>query len=697
MASRGGLGFALVVLAVWPAFAEDPAAIGRAAGSAGSPAAIATLAARLSSWADALGPGASPAALTVGADALGALVDRARQVGADASELERLASVARRLDAKVGAARRAREAHAEGDAALEALFRSEDWQRLQYAEVTVGYWGGWAELGRGQQLAVGAARREAMQRAAAALSRSAFEPRLPNLAAASLLGLGMAWRDLGELDRAQKVLERLRAELGDGADSRLAAAATYELAAIALAKGDVTRASLLAAELPEGMLEDEQREAFLRAELEGDLRRGSSDPEALDRAAARLREQVLAGGPSAQVAAALIEQNWDRLRGRDLGPVGVLLTADEQFVAGRHADAAPSYARLLAQPGSVPGLDERAVRYKLAVCLAEQGDREGAASELERILASRGPHAAKAPAARLLHQLVEALARESSGAATAPRVRRAAAWLLELAPDSPSGDLARYRIASAPDARTDLAIRELERIPEGSPVYPASRLELARRRSDRFQHLDREGTDPKRLVAEARALARDLDAVRQLVEIDRLGADPARDATLAVLRAKASLRAGEPAGAVSDWIARAEAQPGLDAEAARALRRVSLGARVAAGDLEGLAASLAAASDDSVRRDWDLWYEALGAASERPGSALVLLPAWERLARLAPADARDAIDLERGRAALRAGQAAEASAAARSLLERDETWGDAWVLYARAASAAGDADEAERA
>jgi hypothetical protein len=685
----------LAIAAADAARAEDPAAIARAAQGADA-AALASLEGRLAAQASA---GASADDLAASADAFGALVARAQELRAGAAQQARLAALAARLGERVAAARASLEAGAgEDEAALERLYRSDGWQRLDYASATLGYWGGWAELARGQALEPGVERREAMRRAAAAFSKSALELRLPGVAAASLLGLGMASRDLGELERARSALERLRAQLAQQPDARLQVACDYELVAVALAQGDAERAGELAARLPAGALSAEQRVTLARVEVEGLLLRADKDPAALERAVARLRELLAAGGPSAQAAAALVQQHWARLRGRDLGPLGELLAAEEAFAAGRWAEARGGYWSALSAPGGVPGLDARTARYKLAVSLAQSGEREAAAAELERLLPELGGSALRAPAARLYHQLAEALLAEQPGAPAEARAQRAARYLLDAAPDAPGADVARYRVSvSGAGAKGDDAIRELSKVPAKSPVYAASRLELARRRAERFEQLDAAGGDGKRLRAEAQALARDLDLVRELAGAGRIPPEPARDATLAVLRAKASLRAGDPPERVRVWIERAEALPALEAGGRRALLRVRLQAELASGDLDALAVALAARPEDELRREWPIWYEALAAASERAPASSALLAAWSRLEAAAPAESHDAFALAHARALLRAGRAAEAARRARSLTERDASWGDAWVVYAQAEDAGGDAAAARRA
>jgi tetratricopeptide (TPR) repeat protein len=696
---RAALGsfFALIAISAGStAGAESAGEIAGAAADARDEAALAELAKRLSRLVASLDAAAPPPRLESTTDALGKLVLRAREVEVGEASFDRLLSLGRELGARTRAVREHLEERAgEDEDALEKLYRSDDWQRLDYSDAMLGYWMGWAQLSLGQALRASPERRAAMRAAEAAFARSALELRLPRIAVASLFGLGVARHDLGDLDGARRTLERVKRQIEGSGDGAMLHLVLYELAAIALEQGELERGRGLAARIPAGDLSREQHLGLMRVEAEAWLRRANAGEGGADAAAALLRQLVAEGGDTAQWAAGSIARHWSVLAGRDVGPLGDLLTAEAAFEAGRFAEARDAYARALADPAAVPGLEPATTRYKYARSLAESGGRSAAADELEKLLADGGGAPVRGPAAALLHVVAEEIADADPGPTADRRALRAAEILLRVAPDSPGAGIARHRVARAREAsdgrRSTLA--ELAKIPASSPAYPAARLDMARLRSAQLQQLEASGqADTKAGRRAARALAEDLDAVQALITAGRLAPEPGRDATLAVFRAKAAAWSGDAASDVLARVEAAAALPGLEASDRRALDRLRFRALARAGRFAELARARDARSDSEIRRDWPLWREVLAQLEARPAPPETLLPWYARLEPLAPAASRDDLSLEYARALLAAGRADVAVPRARSLALADPSWGDAWILYARALDATG-ADE----
>lgn len=701
---RGSIGSLCLLFAVFAAHtarAEDPAEIARAVARARDEADLVQLAQRLSGFAASPGAEVDPERLESAADAVGKLVSRARELEVEAASFDLLLALGSDLDARARSTRERLENRAgEDEVALEALYRSDDWQRLDYSEAMLGYWMGWANLGRGQALPSGPERRAAMRAAEAAFSRSALELRLPRIAAASLFGFGVARHDLGDLDGAQRALERVESQLEGRGDAALLAATLYELALIDLQRGEVERGRAMAARIPADALSREQHLALMRLEAEAWLRRARSGQGGAEAAATLLRQLVAEGGEVARLAAAEVARHWELLEGMDVGPLGDLLAAEAAFEARRFAAAGDAYARALANPAAIPGLELATARYKFARSLAESGKRVAAADELERLLADGGGAPVRVPAAELFHSLAEEIALADPGPPADARAVRAAEILLAAAPESPGAGSARYRLARARESGdsdgSPLAL--LAQIPASSPAYPAARLDLARLRAARLQQLEDTGrvaTSQGRDAA--RALAADLDAVRDLIAAGRLAPEPKRDATLAVFRAKAAAWSGEAAFAVLAKVEAAEELPGLDTAGRRALLRLRLRALARAEDFGGLANALAARSDGEIRADWPIWSEALARLDALPAPPETRCAWYARLEPLAPDGARDDLSLGYARALLAGGRAGDALPRARALALAQPSWGDAWLLYARALDATGDDEEAYRA
>jgi len=662
--------------------------IGERARGAASAAQLKRLERELAGLITPLRQRANPADLEAAAAALGELVSRARDLHADGDLFTALRDDTQALQNSAEKLRQSLEETAgDDDAALEALYRSQDWQRLDYSLVILNYWAGWAELGRGERLAGRDEQQAAMERAVAAFSRAALEIRLPRVATSSLLGLAIARRELGELDEAQRTLETLLAQLQAQPDPRLDAAARYELVTVALARGDLRRAAQIAEGIPPDSLSRQDRLNLKLQEARGQLTGRGGDPA---RAAALLRELLGEGDPYAGQAAALVETHQRVLAGQDLGSLGALLEAERAFEAERYEEARDLYARVLDGSAGVPGLRRTNVEYKYAFTLAETGRLEPAAQQLEALIGQRDAGELRVLAAPVFYSVAEQLAAADPNPAAQARAGRAAELLLKLAPDASAADSARYRAARTREAtgRNQASLASLERIGPGSGAYPAARLDIARLRAVEFQSLENRGAT-RRLRDLAPVLDRDLATVEQLVRGGKLAPDPHRDATFAVLRAKAAYWAGRPNSDVARRIATArKAQPGGDAE--QSLLRLELRNGVRARAWPELESVLAAQSDAELRGSFSIWHEAL-VGSERAGAPATLrLAFYERLLPLAPAASHDTVALGHARALLDAGRSEEAAVRARALTEGDSQWADAWILYAEALDAGED-------
>ena len=684
------------------------ASLEEAAQAASRPSELAPLVRTLREEVEGLGASAPPTQLSQAAESLGKLVTRARDLDASREQFEALARTGRSLQTTLARVREGYEVRAgEDEQALEALYRSEDWRRLGYAEVTLGYWLGWALLGQAERTPSQAPRRKLLKEAEGAFSRSAMEVALPRIAGMSQLGLGIVWNELGQSQRAERALERFDREIAPDLPASVQAAARHQLALLAFEAGDVARGQQWLDRIPQGVLGSDAVLDVVRMEASARLERMSGDAPAsaaeLDRVASLLRRLAAAGGRHARAASALVLEHRRRLAGLDVGPAGDLVEAEEAFAEERYAEASRAYGRALGREEQLGGLDLGVARYKFAFALARTGgDRERALAQLEKGLDAEGASVVRKPAARLYHSLAAQQAAADPDAEAQAQARRAARLLLEIDPQAPEADRARLRLArsgEAPDGED--RIEMLEGVPEFSEVYPAARMELVRIRADALQRLESRGRgDGPAARRLARALAEDLDRVSALVSEGSLAPDPSRDATLAVLRAKAAERAGDPPERILELAAEAAESPALDRAAQRALLRLRLRVLRQAGRFEALGDLFAESSDGAVRRDWAAWYEAalnLDAQRAPRAPAGLLVGLYGRLGELAPEKHRDDLALAEAEALLAAGRAERAVQKARALVEADPAWGDAQILYARALEAAEALEEAEEA
>jgi hypothetical protein len=667
---------------------------------------------RLAASAAALGAGTPPAQLEASVERLGELVSRARAEGAPPTQQQRLLETAERLSSAAESARHSMEARAGDDeAALEALYRSTDWQRLDYVDGLLGYWRAWAAAGRAQALPAGPERKKLLQQAERGFSRSASELRLPGLARSSLLGLGAVRRELGDRDGAREALTRLEKLLGDGSDPPTLASVRFELAVLAFQDGDLARGRALAAQLAQGgRLTPAQQIGLARVEAEALLsarRAGKAGPEASAEAAALLRQLSSGGGVAGdeggRAAMALLLAYRHELEGQDVGAAGALVTAESAFEAKRWAEARDAYAQALGGGAALPESARDVARYKYAVALAQTGARSEASSQLEGLLAGgakRLDPALRAPAARLAFTLARVEASESKDAAAEARLAAAADRLLALAPDAPEAADAKLVAALSKGEGAAGRRAALEAVAPGSAGYGVARYELVRDRAAELGRLEEQGrvesAEGRRVAA---ALAADLDTVTRLAGEGKLDAALASAPTLAVLRARAASSDGEAPDAVLARIAAAEARPGLDAGERRSLARLRAKTLARAGRFPELEATLARSDAAALADDAAGWLAVLqeldAQRSPAPPPALVIGFAT-RLREATKGAVSEAAGIVETRALVRAGKAEDAARLAESLVAADAASGDARVALARAFDASGDAASAAR-
>jgi hypothetical protein len=682
-----GLGWALLCCVLW----AGPGA------AAETDIAAAALPARASALTAKLAGGQRGAALSAAGEELGTLVDRARAVKAGAPVFEQLLAAASALERAIDAEReRLEEATGEREDALEALYGSEAWRRLDYANVLRRYWSGWAELS-GAAFREGSRRRDAFARAERAFSRTALEVSLPRVATMSLLGAAIARRELGQTQRARRALIQFEAQVERSGDVALLGPALLEATRLALDEGDLARAEALFARVPEDGVTREQRLGFeqLRAEALLKAARGGATGSA-ERAAGALRTLLDAGPPYSEGAVALAVEYKELLlsagAGDSLGALGAWLAAEEAFGAERYAEARDRYAPLLAA-AAPPGLDVQVARYKYAAAISQAGGDRGAALEaLDALIASGSQRSLHKPAARMAFGLAAREYEAHPNRANEQRLARMSRRLLTIAPGAPEADQARLLAARSDGGKQSLAL--LDAVSAGSAAYPGALAERIRQRGEALQARENRGRSPS--AAEAKRLVADIDSYVRLVGDGVVAADAARDRQLQVLGAKASRWSGATISKVQRRVAAARATRPNDAQR-RSLLRVELAALADARRFAEVLVLFRDATDAEIRRDYAVWNEATARLVKKRLPAGDREVVWRRLARLAPKQNRAGARLEWARALLASGDAEAAVAETDALLEAEPEWGDPALLRARALARLGDHAETQRA
>jgi hypothetical protein len=537
-----------------------------------------------------------------------------------------------------------------------------------------------------------------------AFSRAARALAFPDWAVRSLLGLGIARRERGDLEGARRSFERLQAQRAIQSDPVLEHRTRYELALTAFDALDAARGQQLAEELAVGgALSPEERRALevrqIRAwVLISRQQSGSRSEEAVAEATRQLREMLARGSVDAEVATRLVAQFADDLVGQDLGSLGALLEADRAFQAEDWERALTSYAVALQEPVS-EGVDVTQARLRVAYSKARTDRGDEAMQDLEALLESDLTDDQRVDVARLLHSLAESRLGSTGGAADLARTNRAARLLLEVAPESKGADLARYRRARdlARKGRSDAALSELAKIPPESATYPAALVERIGLEAGRVDKRERAlgvkaRRRDKRLRTAAARLANSLDEASVLRERGELPRDGEQEATMAAMRARAAMLAGEDKQAVEERIAAAREIEGQTDASRQELLSVEIAALVAAREISRVTALLSARDDEQLRVEFAVWKEALADLEASPSAVAALPDIYARLLGVAPSRSRGELRLGRIAALRRAGRIPEAVSLARELTRDEPQSGDAWLDLARSLDAAA-ADE----
>ena len=607
-------------------------------------------------------PGALVLALLASAEAvpaqtLSALIASVRETGKtlqaetppDPTRLRAILAALERADAGVERIRERRETQAGDDeAALEALYESEDWLRMEHLQGEIYYWRGWAFFHLGGQLESGsAAAREAYRSAERAFARAIRSLRDPTVAREMILATAIAQREAGSPERSDATLDRVERVFAD-APAEFHARVRLERARTAARRGNGP--AVLAATASADPATAVGRElALLR--LDWLLREPGAHVAELG---ATARTLLAAGGAGAGQAVARFEAKKlqsDTLDALGLGSEGDALVGLALLREERYADAADRLHR--ASRGSLVGLRDDVVMARLAEAEL-RGDRPEAAFATARDLRTRFPRSSlRGEVARFGYAAAQLWSQQNGGdPAAASAVSQASQWVLDDAPRSEEASEIRVRRALATASRSSpsRALHVLDALPEGASQSEAVALQKALLRSARLQTRLEESMRLTRPVrSEAQQLERLLRAVPRESELAR---NYQRDITLA--RARARLGLGH-AGALELLL---RLPSSFDVERTRIIA-LWLGGRP--NEALSAAAELLEGSEGTPRDRYALTLPVALAASEQESGAIEAAPLRRLLAALRAAAPADTEPEFRYELALR-----EASVAARS-------------------------------
>jgi hypothetical protein len=386
----------------------------------------------------------------------GEVVDQARRVQGQQQAVLALRELA--LDLKGRTLERLRGAEAAtggGEAALELLYRSRDWEDFGFALSAFPFWSAWLDFTLGEKQAESPRRTSLLNQAKRGFRAASMQIFQPSLVFGGWLGLAMVARTEGDAEQARKILSALDEALAGVPDHPLRGVVEQELA-------------LVGAVAPPGTAPG-ARHADPRRRAVALLETASPPPGAAAQAAALFRRIVGEGGMDAQLWSDLLRFRTP-LAGQDLAGYEALLDAELAYEQSRWPAAAEAYRRFLANAAPVAGVDLRPLRYRQVVASLEAGRAADAVRGAEQLLADKGTEPGVRQA--LLKIVYVARARSTTAGASSREqaaLVAAAQRFVDSAPRDADADGARLLIAQAtPDTRRALAL--LDRIGSDGPA-----------------------------------------------------------------------------------------------------------------------------------------------------------------------------------------------------------------------------------
>lgn len=572
----------------------------------------------------------------------------------------------------------------EDEAALEALYRSEDWYQVNRALASFRYWQAWLDLSLSQVNPDEAARVTDLSRASRGFEASSLRILYPGLVYGSWLGLAYLAQVQGEDDVARRRLDLLSQALASDPDNPLGAIVEDELRMMDLREGKL----LSPGEITVGevftpataRLAEEQ--AFVLLAQHRDTNVGAI-------AAARLLRRLIAQGFLDDRLLARMLSFQEEIVGQDLGLISRLLEAEYAYAYQQYDSNVLKFRTFLKQGGESLPLTLHRFHYHHAVSLYEIDLVREAQVAIDRL---RQVPALPAQLQRALAKLdfivADALYKSRSDEARVERLRSSARRYIAMAPDDPD-------LASAWLALASIAGDEAERSAYLKKAGADRRLREGIRMVELdaavalFQQANREMNDDKaRLAAES--------ALQQLQGLPR---EQQEQLALMVLSVQLRSVLEDEREGLLEEIALLQAHPDLTGSQSRVLIWTQLrllDEQDSGAALLRFVADLAPAGENSAL-DHELFtflrelqlegrYSRLAALSKQWQPKLVTQPQLQRQVWLLQINALGEL-----------GRQDEALAVSRDLLAAHPDSGNAWRVVATQLETSGDLFGAERA
>ena len=385
---------------------------------------------------------------------------------------------------------------ADGD--LEALYDSADWRTAQALAAQALYYLNWLEY-YGARAQEGARRVELLQAAERGFSQFAVGEQSSELLAESLLGRGLCYLELGNLEWANRdfrlVIDK-KATPERQAKARLALLDSYARG------GNYDRTIAYAKELLNGNLVPEEDKTLIRFYQllalfdAGDAARGARAEEYRREAGVVMTQLRRAGAAwASKVDAVLFSRIKDPAQWADKADTPSAQWELAKLLLGREdcATAEPLLEKVLAAPAQETGGHATEARYWLGVCRFKAARYHEAADDLAAALQQSSDAAFAADARYLRFKAYESLLADPANAALGDAYLQSIRDLVEHSPDHKQAYEARYRLGEYQQGvgQFAAAIAAYDAV-QGDPVYVLrarfgrlqSRFELVRGEAD---------------------------------------------------------------------------------------------------------------------------------------------------------------------------------------------------------------------
>jgi hypothetical protein len=348
------------------------------------------------------------------------------------------------------------------EAALERLYRSQDWDDLSFALAAFPYWRAWMDLEIAKTIEDEGLKTQALLPARKGFRAASMQLFRPGLVYGGWLGLGYVEMEEGHHARAKQIFESLENALATEEDSPIRQAVSLELRLLEARTGEVRPTKI-------GRKIDANEAKILRIEAFALLQESRKTGGRPTTAAERLRALIEAGYLDQSLLSDMMVYAQE-IAGVNVGPWTDLAGGEFALQYDHFYNAMQKYEAFFRAVNPPPGLDLDHYRYRWALAAYKAEIYQPAVDILEKLQRKKdlSDELDKATA-KLLYAVYAA--REASGGSIANRksLRVAAQRYVSKSPDDKDADAARLMIAQT-SSNASTALQSLNAIKSSSKL-----------------------------------------------------------------------------------------------------------------------------------------------------------------------------------------------------------------------------------